>query len=139
MITWTTYGTWLQGDKRGYVKDGRILEGDRTLLKLCKGLQKGQTVKLTKREMATVGEVIANKLNKAVGPTAVVIPLGGFTMYGHKGEELYDPEADIAFIETLKKHLKPQVKVTEVDAHIHDPVFAETVVPILIGMMEGHN
>ena len=24
MITWTTYGTWLQGDKRGYVKDGKI-------------------------------------------------------------------------------------------------------------------
>ena len=24
MITWTTYGTWLQGDERGYVKDGNI-------------------------------------------------------------------------------------------------------------------
>ncbi len=23
MLTWTTYGTWLQGDKRGYVKDGK--------------------------------------------------------------------------------------------------------------------
>jgi len=23
MITFTTYGTWLQGDKRGYVKDGK--------------------------------------------------------------------------------------------------------------------
>ncbi len=22
MLTWTTYGTWLRGDKRGYVKDG---------------------------------------------------------------------------------------------------------------------
>lgn len=22
MLTWTTYGTWLQGDKRRYVKDG---------------------------------------------------------------------------------------------------------------------
>jgi len=25
MVTWTTYGTWLQGDKRGYVKDGKTL------------------------------------------------------------------------------------------------------------------
>ncbi len=24
MLTWTTYGTWLQGDVRGYVKDGRV-------------------------------------------------------------------------------------------------------------------
>jgi hypothetical protein len=33
MITWTTYGTWLQGDKRGYVKDGQILRGNDVLLK----------------------------------------------------------------------------------------------------------
>lgn len=24
MLTWTTYGTWLQGDLRGYVKDGHV-------------------------------------------------------------------------------------------------------------------
>ncbi|MEN8128164.1 MAG: transposase, partial [Planctomycetota bacterium] len=23
MLTWTTYGTWLQGDERGYCKDGK--------------------------------------------------------------------------------------------------------------------
>ena len=32
MITWTTYGTWLQGDKHGYVKDGKILRKNDTLL-----------------------------------------------------------------------------------------------------------
>jgi len=32
MITWTTYGTWLQGDKRGYVKDGKILRENGALL-----------------------------------------------------------------------------------------------------------
>jgi REP element-mobilizing transposase RayT len=25
MVTWTTYGTWLQGNKRKYVKDGQIM------------------------------------------------------------------------------------------------------------------
>lgn len=33
MLTWTTYGTWLQGDYRGYVKDGTILRGNSSLLK----------------------------------------------------------------------------------------------------------
>jgi len=23
MLTWTTYGTWLQEDEKGYVKDGK--------------------------------------------------------------------------------------------------------------------
>jgi len=30
-LTWTTYGTWLQGDERGYVKNGEILEVDASL------------------------------------------------------------------------------------------------------------
>ena len=25
MVTWTTYGTWLQGDEQGYVKKGKVL------------------------------------------------------------------------------------------------------------------
>jgi len=93
-------------------------------------------VKLTKEEMVTAAKVIAEKLNKAKGPTEVAIPLGGFNMYCHKGEPLYDPEVDMAFIATLKKHLKPQIKVTEVDAHINDPIFADTVAPILIEMIK---
>ncbi|HAL46107.1 MAG: hypothetical protein A2Y12_06705 [Planctomycetes bacterium GWF2_42_9] len=33
MITWTTYGTWLQGDERGYVKDGEVLSANPALEK----------------------------------------------------------------------------------------------------------
>jgi REP element-mobilizing transposase RayT len=58
MVTWTTYGTWLQGDKRGYVKNSQILEGDQRLLKLCRGLQKGKTVRLTKQEKEFVRRAI---------------------------------------------------------------------------------
>lgn len=31
MLTWTTYGSWLQGDRRKYVKDGQILEPNQML------------------------------------------------------------------------------------------------------------
>ncbi len=31
MITWTTYGTWLQGDDRQYVKNGQILPANNAL------------------------------------------------------------------------------------------------------------
>jgi len=54
MVTWTTYGSWLQGDKRGFVKNGKILEGDQELLELCKIQQKGKAVKLTKSEKEIV-------------------------------------------------------------------------------------
>jgi uncharacterized protein (UPF0261 family) len=93
-------------------------------------------VRTTKNEMITTAKVMADKLNKAIGPVVVAIPLGGFNMYCHKGEPLYDPEADMAFVRTLKEHLRPQIKVIELDNHINDPIFAETVVPAFIGMIE---
>ncbi|MCK4998507.1 MAG: transposase [Anaerohalosphaera sp.] len=31
MLTWTTYGTWLQGDERGWVKGGSVLDGNEKL------------------------------------------------------------------------------------------------------------
>jgi len=64
MVTWTTYGTWLQGDNRGYVKDGKILKGDQRLLDLCKNLQKDQTKKLTKREKEIVRDAIFNEAKR---------------------------------------------------------------------------
>jgi len=30
-VTWTTYGSWLQGDKRKFVKNGRVLPPDSDL------------------------------------------------------------------------------------------------------------
>jgi REP element-mobilizing transposase RayT len=32
MLTWTTYGTWLQGNKKGYVKDGIVILGTNATL-----------------------------------------------------------------------------------------------------------
>jgi REP element-mobilizing transposase RayT len=61
MLTWTTYGTWLQGDERGYVKDGRILQGDRKIVELCEKFQKGHTVKLRQDEKDIVRQAILNE------------------------------------------------------------------------------
>jgi hypothetical protein len=36
MVTTTTYGTWLPGDLRGYVDNGKILPGDPNLLELSR-------------------------------------------------------------------------------------------------------
>ncbi len=64
MVTWTTYGSWLQGDKRGFVKDSKIFQGNETIFKLCEKLQKGQTVKLKKQEKEIVRTAILNKAER---------------------------------------------------------------------------
>ena len=63
MVTWTTYGSWLPGDKRGYVKDGEILSEDKCLEEICKKLMKSDGFKLTKRQQQIAKEAIIEKAN----------------------------------------------------------------------------
>ena len=46
MATWTTYGTWLQGDEKGYVKDGIILKANPQLEKANNKLLKNDKIKI---------------------------------------------------------------------------------------------
>ena len=58
MLTWTTYGTWLQGDERGYVKDGCVLGRNDSLRRANKISQKQATVRLTKADRKIVRTAI---------------------------------------------------------------------------------
>jgi REP element-mobilizing transposase RayT len=58
MITWTTYGTWLQGDERGYVKNGQIYSGNDHLMRANKQLQLQDEIRLTKIQQQIVQEAI---------------------------------------------------------------------------------
>ena len=93
------------------------------------------SIRANKDEMVLIGRVIAEKLNKATGPTAVLIPRMGFTLADWGGEEYYDPEADSALVEALRSHLRPGIDFVEVDAHINDKLFAETAANLLNELM----
>ena len=58
MITWTTYGTWLQGDERGYVKDGRIYPGNKALMKSNRQLQLQDAIRLSRIQQQVVQKAI---------------------------------------------------------------------------------
>lgn len=61
MITWTTYGSWLQGDNRGYVRDGEILGKNETLQKANIKKLKSNVVELARQERQIVRDAILNK------------------------------------------------------------------------------
>jgi uncharacterized protein (UPF0261 family) len=92
-------------------------------------------VRTTQSEMTTVGRVMAEKLNRAKGPTTVLIPLRGFSMYAKPGGPLHDAKGDRAFISSLTSHLQPDVRVLEEDAWINDPRFAERAATLLLEML----
>jgi uncharacterized protein (UPF0261 family) len=88
-------------------------------------------------ECATIGRRIAEQLNRATGPTVVVLPLGGVSAMDAEGKPFYDPDADRVLFETLRTNLRPAIRILEVDAHINDPAFAEAVSHEMLALLAG--
>ena len=61
MITWTTYGTWLQGDERTYVKNGKIRLPNRGLTEANRKAQLQDAVLLTKAQQNVVRGAIVQQ------------------------------------------------------------------------------
>jgi REP element-mobilizing transposase RayT len=64
MIRWTTYGTWLQGDNRGYVKNGKILSANQELSDSNKQNLTKKPVKLSKAHQEIVIKAIHEKASQ---------------------------------------------------------------------------
>jgi len=93
-------------------------------------------VRLSPRELQDVGKIVAEKLNRAKGPTQVFIPLRGFSYPDRENLPHWEPEGNQAFIDFLKANLRPSIPVVELDAHINDPEFIDPVTEAFLLMME---
>lgn len=75
-------------------------------------------------ENQRMGELFAERLNRAKGPIKVFIPMGGFSEVDYPGKPFWWPEADQAFVDALKKHLRPDIPVEISEKDINDPEFS---------------
>jgi uncharacterized protein (UPF0261 family) len=94
-------------------------------------------VRTSRDEMAAIGRLMARRLNEARGPTAVLIPLGGYSYSDRPGHPFYDPEANAALFEALESDLESQVPLLAVEAHVNDPAFAEAMAAKMRELMEA--
>ena len=58
IATWTTYGTWLQGDRKGYVKNAATFEANAELEKSNKELLKQDKIEIPENLRKTVKNAI---------------------------------------------------------------------------------
>jgi uncharacterized protein (UPF0261 family) len=84
-------------------------------------------VRLERDEMAELGRIVAQRLNESRGPVRVVAPSQGFSLADVEGGDLWDPEADAAFLEALSSGLRAETPFELVDTHVNDPAFADLV------------
>jgi uncharacterized protein (UPF0261 family) len=90
---------------------------------------------MTPDELQEVSEVFASKLNLSSGTVRVLIPLRGWSSIESPGSPTYDPEEDAIFVRGLKRKLKKEIKVIEVDANMEDPEFSAAVISAALGVL----
>src|SRR5512143_126813 len=87
-------------------------------------------------ENGKMGEMIAAAANAATAPVAILLPLKGVSQLDSPGGQFWDPEADRACYDAIKRNLKPGIPVIEVDHNINDPEFSGKVAETLLEMLK---
>lgn len=64
MVTWTTYGSWLRGDERGFVANGQVLPASPEVLQADRNRQKSPSVRLNGREIKLVRQAIFSEAER---------------------------------------------------------------------------
>jgi len=87
-------------------------------------------------ENARMGQIFAEKLNAATGPVTVLIPMGGFSEVDFPGQPFWWPEANQAFVDSLKKHLRADIPVEISELDVNHPDFSGRVAAKLLEFLK---
>jgi uncharacterized protein (UPF0261 family) len=93
-----------------------------------------RTIRSTAKEMSAVASLMAEKLNRAKGPVAVVLPLQGMgPMIGHLSSPEWDKEllkGWAGFRRTIKRSLNTDIRYIEMDTTFNDPRYTRAVLEL---------
>ena len=82
-------------------------------------------VKLTAEEAARGAAIFTERLNRHTGKLSVILPLQGLRSDTRQGQKLYDPAVDQAIFDVIRKGLRTDIRLVELDAHFFDEAFSE--------------
>jgi len=89
-------------------------------------------MRTTPEECAQLGRILAEKLNLSTGPITVLLPLRGGSVIGAPGGLFHDEVADAMLYASLKRALRSDIPVVELDCAINDAAFAEACAQALL-------
>jgi len=96
------------------------------------------------KEMTQLGEMVAERLNRAKGPVSMMIPTKGFSQHiirktqdinGNEIGTWLQPETDQCFTDAVKANLTSG-EVKELNLHINDEAFADACVDEFLALMK---
>ncbi|MCI0713713.1 MAG: Tm-1-like ATP-binding domain-containing protein [Chloroflexi bacterium] len=92
-------------------------------------------VRLTPQEQLDATRLVVEKLNKAMGSVAVVVPVGGGSIMDIEGGVFWEPETNAQGRAILRDGLRSDIRYREVEAHINDPAFADVVFEEMMNLL----
>lgn len=95
-------------------------------------------MRTTVEENRRMGEVIAQKLSRAEGNTALLLPLKGLSGLDVEGQPFYGPEEDRMLFDTLRENVdQSKVEMIEINADINSQEFAIAAATKLIELLDN--
>ena len=91
---------------------------------------------LNNEERRETAREVARRLQGSRAPVHFILPSRGIEEWDKPGEPAHDPEGLAAFLDEARKAVQAPVQFTEINAHINDPAFAETVLGIFDDWVE---
>jgi uncharacterized protein (UPF0261 family) len=89
-------------------------------------------MRTTPAECAELGRILAEKVNAYTAPVTVLLPRKAVSVISAEGGAFHDPQADAALFDGIRKNLRPNVAVREMDAAINDEAFAAACAEALL-------
>ncbi len=83
-------------------------------------------VRTSHDEMIQLAHLFTEKLSPSTGPLTIEVPTQGLSIPSVPGGVFWDPEADQAFLDTLRVEMgkaRPDVPINAHDYHVNDPEF----------------
>lgn len=85
---------------------------------------------LNSEERRETARELAKRLALSKAPAHVVLTAQGLEEWDRPGQPAHDPEGLEAFLDEMRTAIRPPVRMTEIDAHINDQAFADTVLEL---------
>ncbi len=94
-------------------------------------------MRATHEEMIALGHLFAERLNLARSSVVIAVPTQGLSIPNIPGGPFWNPEADAAFLATLRQNLRDDFPVHTYARHVNDPVFGVEVAELFIELMSS--
>jgi uncharacterized protein (UPF0261 family) len=86
-------------------------------------------------ENRRIGEKLARAANQSKAEVAVLLPTKGVSMLDSEGERFWNPEADAACFDAIRRNLDSNIPLIELDCNINDDMFSAAATDTLLAMI----